>query len=164
MTAAKTKTVPISQASTAQIREYGALVMGLELSPKWNRSQLLSKMQSAGFDRDEIELIDHGSAVQERPEVTPEAATVTDTKGREYVRVLIATEDKPGGDEPVPVSVNGKCMWIPRGEEVPVPKEYFLVLQNAVQFIYPEFDGEDLGGLKQPRKVQSYPFTMSGAV
>lgn len=157
-------TVKLAEASTAQIREYATISMGLEIHGNAGKNAILAKMQEAGFDRDEIQVWpSHDQKAEKAKQSTAELAHEDET-GRKFYRVLIAEQDKPGGAEPVAVSVNGKAMFIPRGEPVNVPAEYFEVLQNAVEFIYPEFDGSDLGGLKAPRKVQSYPFSVLGQV
>jgi hypothetical protein len=42
-----------------------------------------------------------------------------------------------------------------------VPEAYVEVLENAVEFQYPPYDGESdfLGGLKEPERVSAYPFS-----
>jgi hypothetical protein len=74
----------------------------------------------------------------------------------EKVKILIARTEDAGGDEPVPVGVNGPIMLVPRGEPVEIPYAYYEVLKNAVKDIY---DPLPDGGMNPvPRKVPAYPF------
>jgi hypothetical protein len=78
---------------------------------------------------------------------------------REYARILIHRSDKPGGNDPVFVGVNGVAMYIPRGEPVAVPIEYVRILQNAVEHHYPEARDMRAEPLGQPELVSAYPFS-----
>lgn len=86
-------------------------------------------------------------------------------KKRLCCRVVIQKMDPmvyPGGDEPVPVGVNGTAMLIPRGEPVTIPVEYAEVLENAEKFVYSEYDPSSdfgRGGLREPQIVKEYPFS-----
>ena len=149
--------IPLAQASATQLREFAQVNYGLEIAESQkNKNRILERLSTVGFDGDYIELPEAHAPVSAPRAKTDQA----DADGREMVTILIPNEEKPGGEEPVPVAVNGKLMYIPRGEPVPIPRPYLEVLQNAVQDIYSEFDGDDLGGLKTPRRVHSYPFSV----
>ena len=72
------------------------------------------------------------------------------------MRIHVNITEEAGGNEPVPVSVNGKVMLIPRGKDVDVPAEYVEVLQHAISHKY---DPLPDGGMNPvPREVPLYPF------
>jgi len=68
--------------------------------------------------------------------------------------VVIAKEEKEGGDEPVAVSVNGNPMWIPRGQLVEIPYRFYDALMKAVKTIYTQIDA---AGTLQGREVPAHP-------
>lgn len=160
----KQRTIPIDEAEVAELREFARTMLQIEIEGREPKHVLRSKIKAAGYHADKITLFDASSveAAEDRRDArgrrvfkkTDEATG----REREYVRILIPQEDKPGGDEPVPAGVNGRIMYIPRGEPQDVPVEYVEALENAVEFVYEPYNGEGLGGLKPPREVKSYPF------
>jgi hypothetical protein len=80
----------------------------------------------------------------------------------EEVLLTIPIQDKPGGDEPVPVGHQGRVIWLTRGELISVKKKHLRILERAVEFRYEWDQKNPLGGLTPPRKVHSYPFSMAG--
>jgi hypothetical protein len=169
MPAHSIETVPVSV-----LRDYARTTLGLELADTTKRNDIIGKMRSVGFTADMIEVPGDPEQLQ-RPEATAadENGPVRfkrDAQGqivkgdgglpvKEY-RILIPKEDKPGGEEPVYVSVNGVAMWITRGEQHWVDEKYVEALKNAVNFVYPQYE-DGLGGLGTPREVQSYPYQIA---
>lgn len=152
------KTIKISEASAEQLRTFASASLGIEVHPNSNRETLISKI-SAAYDKDEIPVGDADDGDQPLAGAPPRP--VTDRQAsrpkKGYVRIHIHVTEDPGGNEPVPVGVNGKAMLIPRGEDVDIKEEYFEVLKNAVQHKYEMMpDGKSIN--PNPRKVPLYPF------
>lgn len=159
----KQRTIPIEEANLAELREFARTILQIEMHNRETAQQMRAKIKEAGYHADKITIFDATSAEATKERRDAGGRHVfkkTDEHGREreYCRILIPNQDKPGGEEPVPVGVNGRVMYVPRGEPHDVPVEYVEALENAVEFIYEPYDGNGLGGLKPPRTVKSYPF------
>lgn len=149
------KQIPINEATAGQLRAFAESTLGLSIHPNCNRDAILAKVKQA-WDKPEI-------PVEEPPEAEPQtgqpprpATAEQQPPKAEMVRILIHVTEDAGGDEPVPVSVNGRAMLIPRGKEVDIKPEYYEVLKNAVQHRYEALPD---GGMNPvPRKVPLYPF------
>lgn len=153
--------IAIEDADLGQLKTFAQTVLGLEFPRNASGQVVRGKMQEAGYNADFITLFE---------KVQPGAASHVDghsardasrfeRDGRTYYRILIPNEEKPGGEDPVPVGVNGRSMFIPRGVPSEVPEEYVEVLENAQAYVYEPYSGEGLGGLKPPKVVKSYPFS-----
>lgn len=145
----------------AELRAFGKNYLGLDLPPNCNRETLVSRI-SAAWEKDHI-IVDDAKAPDDT--VAPEGGApppVLDSQtppaeGDDLVRIRINITDTPGGNEPVPVSVNGRAMLIPRDKDVEVPSKYVEALEHAVEHRYEPAD--DGNGLKpEPRLVPKYPF------
>lgn len=152
--------IPINEATLAQLREFASTTLGLDIHPNAKHETVLARVQAA-WNQDEITL------PEEPPETGQAGASpqpVTDAQkppAEDKVRVILAVTEEPGGEEPVPVGVNGRVMLIPRGKEVEIPRAYFDVLTQAITYRYmPQVDerGNDAGLDPTPRKVYLYPF------
>ena len=179
------KRIPLNEASLEQLRLFAEASLGLELSPNCNSSTLVNKIKTAapaiesipaeiatgaGHKFAAINVQENGWATfsVEDPNRPGKVKMETDLQPGEtpypqpHVKIQISASAKPGGDEPVPVSVNGAAMWIPRKKPAVIPLKYALVLQNAVEQRYEEYNQEtDMhGGLKAPNVVQSYDMSI----
>ena len=151
-----TKEVKIADATADQLREFGNLYLGL------------------AFDRDtpvDVMRTQIGKAVQKstitvgidpKPRVRPrEAAAQSDGEAvqSDYVVIRIQSQNEPGGEQPVPVGVNGSVMLIPRDQDARIPRSYYEVLKNAVVDRYePEIVNGLMVGMKsEPRRIPAYP-------
>lgn len=142
------KKVTIEEASTEALRNFAEAHLGLAIHANTARKNIVAKISEA-WDNDYILVMEEqqGSHVQETKRA-PEGV-----KPDQY-RILIPKTEDPGGDEPVPVGVNGKVMLVPRGKPVDVPKAYYEVLRNAVRHVY---DSLPDGGINpEPRKINDY--------
>ncbi len=148
--------VSIEQASAGDLRAFASITFGLELNGTENKLTMISKLKTVGYDLDDIPLIGDLTPGPAPVSSDGKMPTIKNDKGEECCKILIQVEDKDGGDEPVPVGVNGVLMYIPRGEPVLVPVAYVEVLNNAVQLIYEPTES----GLKAPRQVTSYPHSL----
>lgn len=146
------KKIPIATATAAQLADFASSHLGLEVNFRMGTAAIRAKMATTGFTKDEIE-------VDEPEEPAPAQPVAAGAKPREYVTIMIAAQESPGGSEPVPVSVNGKAMWIERSKPSRVPIEYYLALKNAVKYVY-DPDPGPRGGLLPPREVTTYPVTL----
>lgn len=154
--------VSIEEATLPQLKAFGEAVLGLDLARNATAQVVRGKMQEAGYNADFItvfETVEPGVASHTDGQSARQSARIVKESGRVFYRVLIPNEEKPGGEEPVPVSVNGRLMYIPRGQPAEVPEEYVEVLENAQAYVYEPYTGEGLGGLKPPKVVKSYPFS-----
>jgi len=81
-----------------------------------------------------------------------------------WCTIRLARTEEAGGDEPVPVGLNGSVQLIPRGEDVPVRLPYVEILRHAQKIIYttvPEADGLRLRYV--PHIVPRYPIESMSA-
>ena len=81
-------------------------------------------------------------------------------RDRKMYRLTLNSDDKPGGDSPLPVGVNGYVWTIPRDVEVEVPESVIDVLNDAV-FTVMEKVGEDDEGrpVYKDRNVKRFSFS-----
>lgn len=78
---------------------------------------------------------------------------------RAWFTIEVKRTEEAGGNDPVPVSVNGINQLIPRGEHVPVRAPYVEVLQHAEKIVYDEvMEADGIRSRMVPRVVQQYPF------
>jgi hypothetical protein len=143
------KTIPINDASATQLAEFAVTNLGLDVTHRLGKDAIRAKMAAVGFDKDTIEI--------DVPEVSVPKAPVEGAAPRKYVEVLIATEERPGGSEPIPVGLNGRVMWIERAKPQRIPRDYYQVLLDAVKQVY---DPNPAGGTMPPRNVPTYPVSL----
>lgn len=154
----KQKTVPLAKATAEQLRTFAENYLGISPDANARVDQLRAQVQAA-WGKDSIIVAPAAGQEPEAPAGSPPrpvtAAQQPPPKGK--VKIHIPMTDRPGGREPVPVSVNGRAMLIPRGEECEIPYAYYEVLKNAVELQYYEMPG---GGLSQPQAVQAIPYSV----
>lgn len=151
----ETRHVPLAEAENDQLKDFAATILGLEFDGRTGSQAMRAKIREAGWTKDTIPVLAQSAP---RQDTKPSGAKQAFEKnGRPFYRIMIPNEEKPGGEEPVMVSVNGRAMYIPRGEPQEVPAEYVEVLENAQSLVYEQYTGGK-GGLGKPRIVQSYPF------
>lgn len=148
--------VSIEEATAAQLRDFATITFGLELKGSENKPTMLGKLETVGYGLDDIPVMGDLTPGPAPVSSDGKVPTIKNDKGEECYKILIQRDGEAGGDEPVPVGVNGVLMYIPRGEPVLVPVAYVEVLNNAVQFIYEPTEN----GLKAPRQVTSYPHSL----
>ena len=153
--------IALEDASLEDLRAF-ALIMGLDVDGRATRDSLLGKISASGWQGKNIPVAKAETPKAEQQGKGNRPAPYK-TKGKvEYFGIRIDTQEKPGGDEPVPVSVNGRALFIPRAVGVAVPDHIIEVLEHAEEMVYPETDEVgpgNMGGLKNPRIVRSYPFS-----
>lgn len=155
----KTKTILLADATKDEMQRFAIEHLGFQRSPNTILEETLRAKIAAAWDKEEITIIvqDEGThqSVGQSAENAPEAVKTDD----EFVTINISKTEEDGGDQPVWASVNGRGMWIPRGEDVRVRKCYEHVLENAVRTVYdqkPAANGQP--GEMVPRQAPAYPF------
>ena len=152
--------VYLGEAKKADLEHHAAVVMGLDISKCKTADDLRGLITAAGWHDNKIPILQKAASI---PTISDSNGTGRPSpfkhdfngKERDCLKIMIPEEDDAGGSEPVPVSVNGTLMYIPRASQVVVPAEYVEVLENAEQFIYPPSDN----GLPTPKVVKAYPFS-----
>lgn len=151
--------IKVANATKAQLEKYATNVLGLELRDGEHHNALRARVgalvESGEFKLDEDEPLPAATA----PAAPAPPSASVGVEGR--VTILIDLSDEPGGAEPVPVSVNGRNQWIPRGEPVEISVPYFEVLKRAVKHVH---DVQRDGSMNPiPRLVPMYPFREIGS-
>lgn len=152
--------VPIAKATVGDLRQLAQLVFGLELEDKATKSDILTALKSVGWSGDKVPQISSMSApTVELPadgEIPAWEGTFNDNpKLRMLTCVNVQRREVPGGSQPVPVSVNGVRLDIPRGRDCVVPIEYVEVLIHAVER---HWISDLENGLINYRDVPQFPF------
>lgn len=149
------KKVLLSEATGPQMRAFAETHLGMSFKFNEANEKVRAKIAEA-WGKDEIVVQEEG---QKEPQTGSPPNPVTEAQqppGPNKVKIIIQRTEEPGGDEPVPVGVNGKIMLVPRGEEVEIPYAYYDVLKNSIKHIYESYPE---GGLNPvPRKVSAFPF------
>lgn len=144
--------IAINDATATQLAAFASINLGLDVHLRMGVDKIRAIMAQAGFSGTEIEV--------DEPAPTPAVATKDDAgKPRKMIRILIPTQNEPGGKEPVVVGVNGKVARIKRGEVVAVPEEYVHALTNANKVA---FDRGPNGEPINPTLVPTHPFSILG--
>ena len=145
------RTIPIDEAKGPELRKFGQEVLGLQFDRYEKVEGLLAKVKAA-WNQPDIYVEE-----KNEPEAAPNPAVMPKSKdpGDDMLSVIIIREEKPGGDQPVFLAVNGKGILVERGKPSPLKRKYFEVLRNAIQHIYEPVDG---GGMSEPREVPLYPY------
>ena len=158
MTKRQTKTV--EEASTAELRDFADISLGLEVEGNENRAVILSKMRASHFDPDAegARIVIHEKPKPAAEHVQEGAVEYREENGkkRKYVAVTLHASDGVGGDRPVPYRVNGVAMLVPRGKRSWVPEEYVEAMKNAQQTQY-RFTSN---GIEPIGEIPSYPFSL----
>ena len=156
--------IKIADATATQLAGYAQTHLGLtDVTFRMGKDRILAQMQATGFTADEIQIGDDapdgGQHVVREPVVVQPARAGA---SRRMVRLIISEVDTPGsseGREPVPVSVNGSLMYVPRGKEVEIPWEYYHALANAKWRLY-DTAPDEFSPLGDSREVPRFPMTV----
>jgi hypothetical protein len=119
------KKIPIDIMNAQALATLVIANMGLDVNPKMGLLGIKAKMAQAGFPTDTIEIEDDE---EEPPVQRREPPRERHVKGKRSVQLRIEPQEKPGGNEPVFVSVNGVNMLIPRAQTCWVDYRYYEAL------------------------------------
>lgn len=143
------KTININEATAPQLVAFAQSHLNIEgVSTSMAKSAIIAKMRAVQYDKDTIDVEDPA-----RGEVKQLAEGAHE--GERMIKIMIPSDDKPGGNDPVPVGNNGSVMLIPRNDECLIPYRFYAVLKDAVREVFDPLPG---GGLGPARKVPAYPF------
>lgn len=151
------KKIALTEATEAQLREFAATTLGIAIPANAKPDTVLAKVKAA-WDKPEIMVADEAPHAALEGAAPPPATAKQAPPKRDMVRLIIQRTEDAGGDEPVPVGVNGKVMLVPRGEPVEIPRPYFEVLKNCVTYRYESL--KDGGINPEPRMVPLYPWQL----
>lgn len=160
MTNPNARKVPLDEATDAELASFAMLSLGLEIGPKDKREQILAKIRTT-YTADFL-VVPKATDLRERPRDLTASVRPAENGVEEddEIHVLIHADQKDSS--PVWLAVNGIGLWVPRGVKVWLKRRYVNVLEQAEQFVYPEYDvnlNGGLGGLSDPRVVKLYPFS-----
>lgn len=154
--------IPLAEATAEQLLNFGTRFLGLPFDVHTTVKAMRAQIQQAGHDT--VLAIEPAPAAPTRDMtdkariMTPEAA---DIRGTEKVRIRIFSQKEDGGDQPIPVGVNGSVMLLPRDQDIEIPRPFYEVLKNAVEEKYDpvkDANGNMVGVAAKPRLVPSYQF------
>lgn len=145
-----TKTIPLSEATRDQLLHFAEVHLGINLGPNKQNVKpetLMSKIRQAGHEEVVVAVAnaDADQVAEEMAQVDQRAMQRTESKraiggasskGDPVIKILIPEEDKRGGDRPVPVTVNGTTILLPRARPIDVAYRYYLALENAKQTLF----------------------------
>ncbi len=150
----ETKTVKFTEATRDELFEYATESLGLEAHHMLGAPKLRAKIKAAKTDITEF--------MVRVPEPEVEAVVlgpvmdIDPDEMAEPIYEIVILEGKESEDQaPVPVSVNGVNLFIPRNTPAKIKHRYWHALNNAVQILYDQPDGPE--GDMVPRRVPAYP-------
>jgi len=146
---------PLRNCTAAEMDRLCRMLHNLEPDSA-ERPSLLALLGSIGIKQDDVVTIPaHTNVPSAMPDEAP--SPITENTADQFVDIIIDAQEVAGGDEPVPVQHNGSCIWIPRGEPVPVKRKYVEILRHSLRVVYDPLKGP-MGGTAPPREVPNYPF------
>ncbi|KKK79022.1 hypothetical protein LCGC14_2837670 [marine sediment metagenome] len=147
--------VKIAEATHDQLLKFARETLGFNSPPNIGRETLVARI-SVAWTKDYITVAEAAAEVsQAGPQPLPQTAE-QEAPEKPMVRINIHITEEAGGNEAVPVGVNGRIMLIPRGKDVDIPYTYYEVLKHAVM---KKYDPMPDGGMNLvPREVPTYPF------
>lgn len=153
--------IALSEASEAQLRAFALAYLGIGFPHNAKAETMRARIRSAwSEEKIRVDIADEPSAPAVMSAAPQPGRPDQDPGEARSVKIIVQRTDDPGGDEPIPVGVNGRVMLVPRGEEVEIPEPYYEVLAHAVTHRYEALPD---GGLsEEPRKVPMYPLQRLG--
>ncbi len=171
------KMIPLADATTEELMTFATVVLALEIPEKGrNTKTKLTALIKQAYNGDmlTIPVPEGAEAVQAKPTPGPApSGAKSEGDAPEHVQemeknpddpnhpsnvmetIFIDSNEDPGGDQPVWISVNGQGIWVPRGKEVDLKYKFIHVLENAKRTVYEQI--EENGPLV-PRSVDAYPW------
>ena len=155
-------TVDLQDASVDQLAQF-AEILGAELPEKQTKGSLLALIEAIRPGGKPLRIPEQTTFHQPASAdsaIPPSCYMVVEEERdgvmvkRQYVGIRLPETDRPGGKQPVPVSVNGIRFDVPRNMDCWVPMEFYVALDNSRRWDYLENER----GLKEPREVHDYPF------
>ena len=153
-----TKQVTLAEATNKQLRDFCSGHLGLMLGnhPLTNKA-LHAKIREAAWDKPFIVV-----PVDESVEVEPKAAQapVPTKLGTEpLVTIEIPVGEDEDGKDYVFVGVNGRGIYLTRGEPIQIKYRYYLALKHAQKLVTDQ-RGDGIHTEDHRRIVPQYPFSV----
>jgi hypothetical protein len=168
--------IPIANATNAQLRYFAETVLGLDVPKINNTSQLRSKIEAAMPNIVDVRAPDglHGDAASApEPKVlgggTLKNDSIPDGALGRHQRFdpKVTLQVMPSSDKlrakDVQIAVNGDVVMLQRGQKVAIPYRYYLALVDAVEMVAVELDEIDPQTsipAKEWQEQHSYPFSV----
>ena len=147
--------VKIAEATHDQLLKFARETLGFNSPPNIGRETLIARI-SVAWNKDHITVAQAAAEVSQAGQAPLPQTAEQQAPEKPMVRINIHITEEAGGNEAVPVGVNGRIMLIPRGKDVDIPYTYYEVLKHAVMNKY---DPMPDGGMNPvPREVPTYPF------
>lgn len=151
--------VYVAQANRAQLLHIATVELGLDVKETATASEIREAIRQSGTTSKSFDI--DASAVLGGTPPSKKAAAKGDYT---HVRLTIQPSDGAGGSEPVWLAVNGKGLWVPRGEPVLLKRIYFEgALEPAIEVVYPETSNPrnpDEPALGNPINRQRFSYTV----
>lgn len=148
--------VNLADATQPELIEFAQSTLGIMIPGNAKRETALAKVMSAWPDKDYILLEAKEEQAPLSGQAPKPATAVQGGPPPGYVRIIVQRQEGAGGDDPIPLGVNGKIMLVERGKESDIKDAYFRVLENAVKHVYESLTD---GGINpEARKVATYPY------
>ena len=125
--------VYVASANRAQLYYIATTELGLAVSETATAGEIRELIRQSGNSQKSFE-IDVTTVVGVAPQ-----RRATSEKSYKRVRLTIQPGDGEFGTQPIWLAVNGRGMWVPRGEPVIIPRHLFEgSLEQALEVIFPE--------------------------
>ncbi|MCH8505362.1 MAG: hypothetical protein LAT50_13685 [Ectothiorhodospiraceae bacterium] len=147
----------LKKMGTEKLAEYAGESLGIVFEDDVSREQMVAEILAAQDNADD-------EAAQDQQDEAEELSKVEVMPNEKRIRLTIHEAEGPGGDKPLPVSVNGVAISIPRNMEVDVPERYIEALKLCVSTVYEFKKGKDGTDEMVGRQVPRFGMTILGPV
>jgi len=156
------KTVLIEDATRDELATFAETVLGLEVHHLTQIPKLRSMISAVNpkLTQFQAPIPEPENARAPSEDAEPYRAPVGEMEEPRY-DIIIPETEASDGQTAVPVSVNGRNMFIERGVRSTIKHRYYEVLNNAVQTLYDQPEGPQ--GPMIPRQIHAYGFSVLSA-
>ena len=146
---------PLKEGTAGEIADHARTALGLDVPDGMSKSEVLALIQRAGIDANTLTLADKPNRTKAaKAGAEPDASGVIEEGSLIDLHVTIILPEVEGEPEMEPVSVEGRAMYIRRGEESRIRYPYYAALRDARKFSY---SSDERRGLTGRREVQAVP-------
>lgn len=170
----------LSQYTASELKELANKQFGVNLDARKKQEELVEEVlahqdeavageANGSEEGQEPDAGEEGEPEEEVVETAAEAKSAEEVvigsapaKPDPRVEVTLHGSEAPGGDQPQKVSVNGKMYTIPRDVPVRVPPEVKEVLENAMQGVLDQIQGNNGEISYRERETSRFAMTIRG--
>ncbi|MEM8991900.1 MAG: hypothetical protein AAGD08_15970 [Pseudomonadota bacterium] len=149
---------PIEEATREELYHYAKVILNLPLQGNPGRERLMIEIRAVEPDVTMIK-VKASEAEAKATDKQRFPRLPQEFSGKRTWFILHADSNRPGGEDPHPVSINGHCIYIPRGVRVALPDEYLACVEDAVENAH---DWSEKHGLTNQRPRQRLSYTIHG--